>query len=46
VIATLAAIAAAGLARLRRYDALACLLVFFCTWLAVFTACTVWGTPE
>lgn len=46
VIATIAAIGAAAFTRLRRYDALACLFVFFCTWMAVFTAYTVWGTTE
>lgn len=46
VIASIAAIGAGAFARWRGYDALAVLLVMFCTWLAVFTAYTVWGTPE
>ena len=45
-IATVAAIGAGALTRLRGYDALGVLLVFVCTWLAVFTAYTVWGTTE
>jgi hypothetical protein len=46
VVATAAAIVAVWSARLRHYDALALLFIFFCVWLAVFTACEVWGVPN